>query len=91
MVIEKNNIIIFIGLTAELFVNWLNTSLIGAKEQIIKMAAPNNAIIQYVPNLIFPILIVGNTKSDTVINMNVVIEIIIVGIIRHERYYLSFL
>ena len=86
IVIEKNNMMILSGLTEFLLVNWLNTSFIGANENDKSRTAPSRAINQYVLNLIFPSLIVGKNKIDRVINMNVITEITIVGIIIN-RYY----
>ena len=84
IVIEKNKTIIFNGLTDELLVIWLNTSFIGAKENTKSIVAPINAMIQYVPTLIFPILIDGKNKIDNVMSRNVVIEITMVGIIKMQ-------
>ena len=45
-VIEKNNTNIFNGLILVLAVNWLNTSSIGANENISSAEAPIKAMIQ---------------------------------------------
>ena len=81
MVIEKKRIMIFKGLTVVLLVSSLKTSLIGAKENAKRMTAPVRAIIQYVPNLTFPIFKTGKNKIERVISVNVMSEIIMVGII----------
>lgn len=46
IVIEKNKTMILSGFTDVLFVNWENTSLIGAKENAKRVIAPINAMIQ---------------------------------------------
>ena len=46
--------------------------------------APIKAITQYVPILIFPILIEGKNSMEAVIVRNVIEEIIIVGIIKTQ-------
>ena len=46
MVIEKNKMMIFKGLTVVLLVNSLKTSLIGANENAKRTIAPTRAIIQ---------------------------------------------
>ena len=72
---------IFKGLTVVLLVNSLKTSLIGANENAKRTIAPTRAIIQYVPNLTFPIFTIGKNKIERVINVNVMSEITMVGII----------
>ena len=81
-VIEKNKIIIFIGLIVVLLVNSDQTSLIGAKPVAKRIMAPVRAINQYVDMENLPILIFGKKRIDSVTDMNVMLEIIIVGIIR---------
>ena len=81
-VIEKNKIIILIGLIVELVVNSDQTSLIGAKPVAKRIIAPIKAINQYVEIENLPILIFGKKRIDNVTDMNVMLEIIIVGIIR---------
>ena len=90
-VIEKNKTRILIGLTVVLFIICSQTSLIGAKENANNKEAPITAIIQYVPILIFPILIVGKNKIEAVILMNVITEIIMVGIIITQTLLSAFL
>ena len=81
IVIEKNKTNIFNGLIDALLVNCFPTSWMGAKENAKRIMAPNKAIIQYVSNFTLPILMCGNNRIDKMTNINVVIEIIIVGII----------
>ena len=81
IVIEKNNTNIFKGLIALFDVNCLKTSLIGDKEKEIRIIALNKVIIQYVSNLIFPILIFGKKIIDIVTNIKVIMEIINVATI----------
>ena len=81
-VIEKNKIIILIGLIVELVVSCDQTSLIGAKPVAKRIMAPVRAINQYVETQNLPILIFGKKRIDIVTDTNVMLEIIIVGIIR---------
>ena len=91
IVIEKNKTMILSGLTVVLLTNSFPTSLIGANENAKRIIAPIRAMIQYVPNLIFPILKVGKNRIEQVISRNVTQEIIIVGIIKtHKTYYAPF-
>ena len=85
VVIEKKRTSIFKGLIALLLINWFPTSLIGAKENAKRMMAPIRAIIQYVSNLIFPILICGKNGIDKITDINVIEAIIIVGIITKSK------
>ena len=63
----------------------------GAKEKINKINAPTNATIQYVLIQKRPIFIFGNKNSDKMSVMNVIAEIIIVGIIKNAPdYYVPF-
>ena len=80
-VIEKNKTMIFKGFTGDLLVNWAQISVTGDRLVTIKITAQVKAIIQYVCNLILPILILGKNSSDMVMDMKVITEIIIVGII----------
>ena len=84
---EKNKTIIFKGFTDVFAVNWVATSLIGAKENAKRVTAPIKAMIQYVPSLIFPTLTVGKNKIDRVISRNVVTDITMVGIINANACY----
>ena len=90
-VIEKNKIIILIGLIVELVVNSDHTSLIGANPVAKRMMAPVRAINQYVETQNLPILIFGKKRIDSVTDMNVMLEIIIVGIIKTQPLLYSFL
>ena len=90
-VIEKNKTSIFIGLTVVLFVSWFHTSLTGANENAKSTEAPKRATIQYVPILILPILIWGKKRIEAVMVMNVMTEIIMVGIITTNSLLSAFL
>ena len=81
IVIEKNNTNIFKGLIALFDVSCLKTSLIGDKEKEIRIIELTKVIIQYVSNLIFPILIFGKKIIDIVTNIKVIMEIINVATI----------
>ena len=82
VVIEKNKIIIFIGLIDVFAVNSENTSLIGASPVAKRITEPVKAINQYVETQNFPIFILGKNRMDNVTEMNVMLEIIMVGIIK---------
>ena len=82
MVIEKNKIRIFKGLTALLLVQELVISLIGHNVVATSKIAPTKAIIQYVSILIFLIWMCGKNNIDRVIPTNVKPAIIIVAIIQ---------
>ena len=86
-VIEKNKVNIFKGLTSLLDVSSEKTTSIGTNEKINKIEAPNKDITQYVDIDSLPILILGNNIIDKLTNINVITEIIIVGIIITIRYY----
>ena len=90
IVIEKNKIMIFIGLIESLFVNCLNTSCIGANWNASNMMAPIKEMIQYVDKEIFPNFIFGKKRIDSVTRMNEMLEIIIVGIIKTQPLLSSF-
>ena len=90
-VIEKNKIIILIGLIVELVVSCDQTSPIGASPVAKRIMAPVSAINQYVETQNLPILIFGKKRIDSVTDMNVMLEIIIVGIIRARVLLCSFL
>ena len=90
IVIEKNKIIILIGLIELSFVNSLNTSLIGANWKIRSIKAPIKAITQYEDTANLPIFILGKKRIDSVTRMNVMLAITIVGIINAQPLLYSF-
>lgn len=64
-----------------MLINSFKTLSSGDNENINKINAPNNAIIQYKLILIFLIFNEGKNNNDNIINITVIDEIIIVGII----------
>ena len=91
IVIEKNRINIFNGLTALELTQEVPISFIGHNVVATKTIAPNKAISQYVSKVMCLILICGNNNMDRVIPRNVIPLIIIVAIIFTNEYHSLFI